>query len=83
MSDEKPKRNYHVSRKVKEQRKTYQQIRRKKQQLDKLEKKKTTLAKTPKTKGVVREKEDRKAADSNIIFEPNMGPQHSFLAAPD
>ena len=51
MSDdeqEKPKRNYHVSRKVQEQRKTYQQIRRKKEQLEKLETKKSKLAKTPK-----------------------------------
>ena len=51
MSDdelEKPKRNYHVSRKVQEQRKTYRQIRRKKEQLEKLETKKSKLSKTPK-----------------------------------
>ena len=86
MSDdelEKPKRNYHVSRKVQEQRKTYQQIRRKKEQLEKLETKKSKLAKTPKKKGVVKEKEDKKAPNSNIIFEPNVGPQYSFLAAPE
>ena len=75
MSDdepEKPKRNYHVSRKVQEQRKTYQQIRRKKEQLEKLETKKSKLAKTPKKKGVVTEKKDKKAPNSNIIFEPNL-----------
>lgn len=86
MSDdelEKPKRNYHVSRKVQEQRKTYQQIRRKKEQLEKLETKKSKLARTPKKKGVVKEKEDKKAPNSNVIFEPNVGPQYSFLAAPE
>ena len=80
---EKPKRNYHVSRKVQEQRKTYQQIRRKKEQLEKLETKKSKLAKTPKKKGVVKEKEDKKAPNSNVIFKPNVGPQYSFLAAPE
>ena len=83
MTEDTPKRNYHLSRKVQEQRKTYRDIKQKQKELDKLENKKKKLANTPKKKGVVTEKQDKKAPNSNVVFEPNVGPQYSFLAAPE
>ena len=83
MSDEKPKRRYHLSSKVKAQRQNYRDIKQKEKELEKLEVKKAKMANTPKKRGVVKGGEDRRDLRSEVVFEPNKGPQYAFLAAPE
>jgi len=76
---EKPKRRYQYSSKQKAKNKLRKRISNKKRELKSLEIKNENGKK--KTRGVIEKK--IKAAKSDIIFEPNEGPQYSFLAAPE
>ena len=83
MSD-KPKRNYHVSRKVQEQRRIAKELSVKKQQVKKLEKKvQRKKDSIPKSKGLGEMGKHKIAEESEVIFQPNQGPQYDFLAAPE
>ena len=77
---EKPKRRYQYSSKQKAKIKLRRKISKRKQELKSLELRNDNSKK--KSKGVI-EKKVKAAAQSDIIFEPNEGPQYSFLAAPE
>tara|TARA_R110002020_G_scaffold384540_3_gene595533 strand:- start:507 stop:2072 length:1566 start_codon:yes stop_codon:yes gene_type:complete len=77
---EKPKRRYQFSSKQKEKIKLRKRIFVKRKQLSQLENKNENSKK--KSKGVIQKKVNA-TSRSAIIFEPNEGPQYSFLASPE
>ena len=77
---EKPKRRYQYSSKQKAKIQLRRKISKRKKELKSLELRNDNSKK--KSKGVV-EKKVKAASQSDIIFEPNEGPQYSFLAAPE
>ena len=76
----KPKRRYVFSTKQKEARKAKRAIKEHEKHIAKLEKKDQSVSR--RSKGVVERKQNATRA-SDIIFEPNKGPQFAFLASPE
>ena len=76
----KPKRRYVFSTKQKEARKAKRAIKAHEKHIAKLEKKDQSVSR--RSKGVVERKQNATRA-SDIIFEPNKGPQFAFLASPE
>ena len=76
----KPKRRYQYSSKQKANIQLRKKISKRKKELKSLELRNDNSKK--KSKGVI-EKKVKASSQSDIIFEPNEGPQYSFLAAPE